>query len=195
MGLLSEISTTILQTLASLYLLIIVLRFLLQIAKADFYNPVSQFIVKATNPLLIPLRRIIPGLFGLEIPCIVLALVLQWLVIQALGFLSIGSLLPALPVLIWSIIGLVSLVLNIYFWGLLIMVIISWVAPGNPNPMLTLLNSLINPALKPIQRIIPPLGGLDLTPIFAFLLIHILRLVVNHMAQAAGLPPQLVLGI
>ena len=75
------------------------------------------------------------------------------------------------------------------------MVIISWVAPGNPNPMLTLLNSLINPALKPIQRIIPPLGGLDLTPIFAFLLIHILRLVVNHMAQAAGLPPQLVLGI
>jgi len=195
MGLLSEISTTILQTLASLYLLIIVLRFLLQIAKADFYNPVSQFIVKATNPLLIPLRRIIPGLFGLDIPCIVLALVLQWLVIQALGFLSIGSLLPALPVLIWSIIGLVSLVLNIYFWGLLIMVIISWVAPGNPNPMLTLLNSLINPALKPIQRIIPPLGGLDLTPIFAFLLIHILRLVVNHMAQAAGLPPQLVLGI
>ncbi len=195
MGLLSEISTTILQTLASLYLLIIVLRFLLQIAKADFYNPVSQFIVKATNPLLIPLRRIIPGLFGLEIPCIVLALVLQWLVIQALGFLSIGSLLPALPVLIWSIIGLASLVLNIYFWGLLIMVIISWVAPGNPNPMLTLLNSLINPALKPIQRIIPPLGGLDLTPIFAFLLIHILRLVVNHMAQAAGLPPQLVLGI
>jgi YggT family protein len=192
---LAEILVLLVSTLGSLYLTIIMLRFLFQVVRADFYNPVSQFIVKATNPLLMPLRKIIPGVGGLDLASLVLGLLFHGLVIQLLAFIYGAGIVNPLSTLIWAFTGLISLTLNIFFVALLVMIIASWIAPMSHNPLLVLIHQLVEPAMAPFRRIIPPLGGLDITPIFAFLAIQVCRILLGHFAQSVGLPPPIVLGI
>ncbi len=173
MGPMQEIGTLILQTLGSLYLMVVMLRFLLQIARADFYNPMSQFIVKATNPLVIPVRRVVPGIMGVDIASIVIAILLLFGLIELSELLLQGQLQNPLLVLIWSLIGCVGLIANIYFYGLIIMVIASWVAPQSSNPALMLVHQLIEPFMSPIRKILPDMGGIDISPIFAFLALKV----------------------
>ncbi len=195
MGALAEIGVYLVQTLASLYLLIVMLRFLFQVVRADFYNPISQFVAKATNPLLMPLRRTIPGIMGLDIASLVLALAVQCLAIQALALMLGAGLLNPLHLLVWALIGTLSLVVNIFFWGMIIMIIVSWVAPHSHNPVLMLLQQLVEPAMAPFRKLLPPMGGLDLSPIFAFLALNVVKIVISHLAAASKLPAQIVLGI
>lgn len=194
MSVFSEIGIYLVQTLGTLYLLVVLLRFLLQVARADFYNPVSQAIVKLTNPLLIPLRKVIPGVRGIDLASLVLALLVE-IVVFELIFLITGSLIPPIPVITWAALACLNLVLNIFFWGLLISIIFSWIAPYSRHPILLLLHQLMEPALAPFRRIIPSMGGLDITPIFAFLLINVLTMIVNAMAQSANMPALFLPGI
>ncbi len=187
MSTLAEIGIYIVQTLGSLYLLVVLLRFLLQIARADFYNPVSQAIVKLTNPLLIPLRKVIPGIYGIDLASLVLALLVE-IVVFELIYLILGGIIPIVPVLTWAVLGVLNLTLNIFFFGLLISIIFSWVAPHSRHPILLLLHQLMEPALAPFRRLIPPMGGLDITPIFAFLVINVLQMVVDGMGRSANMP-------
>lgn len=198
MGPLPEIGLYVLQTIGSLYLALVILRFMLQIARADFYNPISQFIVKATNPLVMPLRKVIPGLFGLDMACVVLAIVLHWALIQASAMVSGLSFLNPFNVATWAILGIVGMVLAIYKWGLLISIILSWVAPHSPNPAVLLINQLSEPILRPIRKHMPDMGGLDLSPLLAFMLIHIAGILLNSAAHSAGVGmtiSRLVIGI
>lgn len=191
---LTQVGMLLINTLVGLYLLIVVLRFLLQLARADFYNPVSQFIVKATNPPLIPLRKMIPGWGGIDIASIVLALLVQAIAIVLI--LLLNGVQPPLETILWAGIGVLSLVLKIYFWGLLITVIASWVAPSSYNPVLILINQILEPAIKPIRKIMPDMGGIDISPIVAFLLIQVLEiLVIKGLVQVSSMPSGLVLGI
>ncbi len=191
---LTQVGMLVINTLVGLYLLLVVLRFLLQLVRADFYNPVSQFIVKATNPPLIPLRKIIPGLGGIDIASLVLALLVQAIAIVLI--LLLNGIQPPVQAVLWAAIGILSLLLKIYFWGLLITVIASWVAPNSYNPVLILINQILEPAIKPVRKLMPDMGGIDISPIIAFLLIKVLEiLVVQGLAQASGMPPGLVLGI
>ena len=180
----------IIQTLGSLYLLIVLLRFILQLVRADFYNPLSQFIVKATQPLLTPLRRIIPGFAGLDLASLVLAILVQLLlmiVTLTLMGINVGGVIPQL--LVWSVIGVTSLFLKVFFFALIISVILSWVAPGSYNPGAQLVNQICEPLLAPFRRLLPNLGGLDISPIFAFLAIKLLdMLVVNNLATMTHMP-------
>ena len=125
----------VIQTLGSLYLLIVLLRFILQLVRADFYNPLSQFVVRATKPLLNPLRKIIPGFGGLDLASLVLAILVQLLLmvitLTLMGY-GVGGYL--LQLLIWSIIGVTSLFLKVFFFALIISVILSWVAPAATTP-------------------------------------------------------------
>lgn len=198
MGPLQEIGTLIIQTLGSLYLLIIMLRFLLQLARADFYNPVSQFAVKATNPLLIPIRRVIPGVFGIDLASLILALFLQFVVIELCAIIIGYSFINPLHVILWATIGVLSLTANIYFWCLLVMVISSWVAPQSTNPALMLVRQLVEPVMEPFRKIMPDMGGIDISPIFAFLVLNVIQVLIKHLAAAAGMSAavrSLVLGI
>ena len=195
MGPMAEIGTYVIQTLASLYLLIVMLRFLFQLVRADFYNPISQFVVKATNPLLMPLRKAVPGLFGIDLASLILALLVQWAAMQAVASMAGLGLLNPLQVLTWALVGVLSLTVNIFFWGMIIMIIVSWVAPQSYHPALLLLRQLVEPVMAPFRRVIPPMGGLDISPIFAFLALNVVQILIRHMAGAIGLPPQLVLGI
>ncbi|MFI8609601.1 YggT family protein [Pseudomonas sp. NPDC077649] len=183
----------IIQTLGSLYLLIVLLRFILQLVRADFYNPLSQFIVKATQPLLTPLRRVIPGIAGLDLASLVLAILVQLLLmlvtLTLMGYNAGGFLLQ---LLVWSVIGVTSLFLKVFFFALIISVILSWVAPGSYNPGAQLVNQICEPVLAPFRKLLPNLGGLDISPIFAFIAINLVdRFVIGNLAAMTGLPPML----
>ncbi|WP_111642094.1 YggT family protein [Marinimicrobium alkaliphilum] len=193
---LKEIFVYIITTLGSLYLLLVLLRFLFQAVRADFYNPISQFIAKATNPPLMPLRRAIPGVYGFDLAALVLALLIQWLIIQLVLMVNGFGFAYALHAILWSAVGILSLILSIYFWGLLITIIASWVAPFSNNPALLLVRQVIEPAMRPIRKVIPALGGIDITPIFAFMILHILNThLVAALARSVGMPRGLVLGM
>lgn len=183
------------QTLGSLYLLIVLLRFVLQWLRADFFNPVSQFVVRATQPLLKPLRRLIPGFGGFDLASLVLALLLQTLLSALMLTLSgagglVVSLLPML--LLWSLIAVLALFAKIFFFALVASVILSWVAQGSHNPGVLLVNQLCEPLLSPIRRILPNLGGLDLSPIFAFIALNLFdMLVIRNLAALTHMPMML----
>ena len=183
----------VIQTLGSLYLLIVLLRFILQLVRADFYNPLSQFIVKATQPLLTPLRRIIPGFAGLDLASLILAILVQLLLmvvtLTLMGY-NVGGFI--LQLLVWSMIGVTSLFLKVFFFALIISVILSWVAPGSYNPGAQLVNQICEPLLAPFRKLLPNLGGLDISPIFAFITINLIdRYVIGALAASTGLPPML----
>ncbi|MGY4491173.1 YggT family protein [Pseudomonas sp. TE3610] len=179
----------IIQTVGSLYLLIVLLRFVLQLVRADFYNPLSQFAVRATQPLLKPIRRIVPSLFGLDMSSLLLAIVVQLIVMGLTLLLAYGTTGNPLQLLIWSIIGVTALFLKIFFYALIISVILSWVAPGSHNPGAELVNQICEPALAPFRRILPNLGGLDISPILAFMVLKLLdMLVINNLAAMTLMP-------
>jgi YggT family protein len=180
----------IIQTLGSLYLLIVLLRFILQLVRADFYNPLSQFTLKATQPLLKPLRRIIPGLGGLDLASLVLAILVQVLLMVVIILIAgANPLAVGLQLLVWAVIAVTSLFLKIFFFAMIISVILSWVAPGSYNPGAQLVNQICEPLLAPFRRLIPNLGGLDISPIFAFIALNLLdRFVIGNLAAMSGMP-------
>ena len=179
----------VLQTLGSLYLLIVLLRFVLQLVRANFYNPLCQFAVKATQPLLKPLRRVIPSLFGLDMSSLVLAILVQLALMALTLLLTYGTTGNFIQLLIWAIIGVTALFLKIFFFALIISVILSWVAPGSHNPGAELVNQICEPALAPFRRIVPNLGGLDISPILAFLVLKLIdMLVINNLAAMTMMP-------
>ncbi len=170
-------ATFLIETLFGLYILLVMLRFLLQWARADFYNPVSQFIVKATQPALIPLRKFIPGFGGLDTAALVFMVILKlvelWLVT---GLLGMSPQIGGLAML--SVAELLSLLINVFIFSILIQVIISWVNPGMHNPVMGLLHSLTEPLLGPARRVIPPISGLDLSPIIVIIVLQLASMLV-----------------
>ncbi|MHC8317287.1 YggT family protein [Pseudomonas sp. LB3P31] len=191
---LNDAAVFIIKTLGSLYLLIVLLRFILQLVRANFYNPLCQFIVKATQPLLKPLRRVIPSMFGLDMSSLVLALIVQMVLIAVILSLK-GFMVDWVLLVPWSLIALFSLFLNILFYAMIISVILSWVAPGSHNPGAELVAQITEPVLAPFRRIIPNLGGLDISPIFAFIVIQLLQSWLIPRLAYFALMPQGLLGL
>jgi len=167
----------LIQTLFGLYVGAIMIRFLLALARADFYNPISQFLVKVTNPPLVPLRRIIPSLGGVDLASVILMLALQSAEIMLIAAIK-GFGIHPFGLIVLSIGGLLSLLLQIYFFTILIQVILSWVSPGGHNPAISLLYSLNEPLLRRARRILPAMHGFDLSPILVMILLQLLTILV-----------------
>lgn len=179
-----DLGTFLIGTVFSLYIMLVMLRFLLAWVRADFYNPISQAIVKLTNPPLVLLRRIVPPVGRVDAAALVLMLVLQicelWLIIM-IGGLSAKF---ALVVLV-AIVKLLKLALYIYIGSIFIQVIISWISPGTYNPIAALTASLTDPLMRPLRRVIPPAGVIDFTPmIMLFLLFIVLRVLSYYFPYA-----------
>jgi len=191
----NEIITYLMQTLLSLLLLAMLLRFLLQLVRADFYNPISQFLAKVTNPLVLPLRKIIPSYANLDLASLLLALLLQMAGIATLLLLNGVGLPSIVQLLVWSALGITGLLVNIYFFALLAMIILSWVAPGSKNPAIYLLYQITEPVMAPLRKVLPSMGGLDFSPILVFILINVIQIGLRHIANSAGLYPGLVFGL
>ncbi|WP_085630048.1 MULTISPECIES: YggT family protein [unclassified Pseudomonas] len=188
---LNDAAIFVIQTLGSLYLLVVLMRFILQLVRANFYNPLCQFVVKATQPLLKPLRRFIPSLFGLDMSSLVLALVVQMLLFAVILLLS-GYKVDVLFLVPWALIGIFALFLKILFWAMIISVVLSWVAPGSHNPGAELVQQITEPVLAPFRRLVPNLGGLDISPIFAFIVLQLLQSwLIPRLAYYALMPREL----
>lgn len=174
------------QTLLGLFLIAMLLRFLLQLVRADFYNPISQFIVKLTNPLVLPLRAVIPGYAGIDFASLVLVLFLQMAGIALVFLLSQGAVPPLPSLIIGAVLGVVALLVQFYFFALLAMIILSWVAQGSRHPAILLLYQVTEPVMAPFRKLLPAMGGLDFSPIIVFILINVIQIVIRHMAAAVG---------
>lgn len=170
-------------TAFSLYILALMLRFLLQTVRADFFNPISQFLVRVTSPVLNPLRRVIPSAGGIDIAAIVLMLVLQLVALYLIFLLAYGQPPPLGPLALESVGRLLSLVLNLYTVLILVGVVISWVNPTASHPGLNLLYQLTGPVMRPIRSVLPDMGGIDLSPLVALVLIHLVRMLVVYPLQ------------
>jgi YggT family protein len=176
----------LIQIIFGSYALVVLLRFLLQLFRADFHNPISQFVVKVTSPVLKPMRRFIPGVSGMDISSLVLAWLVKSLEL-ALTLLVTGIGGQFLSAFLWSLPELIALAINLFLIAIFIQVILSWVGTGGYNPAASLLYSLTEPLLGPARRIIPPLGGLDLSPMLVIVGLVLLKMLL--------LPPiQVLLG-
>lgn len=166
-------------TLISLYVTAVLLRLLLQWVRADFYNPVCQFLVKVTSPVLVPMRRVIPAIGRLDTASVVLMLVLESISIwfmSLLGPLEWGI----AQIVLFAAISLVAMLLWTYFILIIAMVILSWVGGGVRHPIVPLIYQLTEPVLRPLRRVIPPIGGIDLSPLFALVIIRFLLLLLGR---------------
>ena len=180
-GYFSDAGLFLVDTVLGLYILIVLLRFLFQLTGVDFYNPISQFIVKASNPPLSRLRRVVPGLWGIDFAAVVLLIVLAGARIGITALL-IGHTPQLAGVLVLSIAELLKLAVYIMVFSIFIRALLSWISMGRSNPILQLLSTFTEPLMAPARRIIPATGGLDLSPIIVFIvLMLVLKLLVQPL--------------
>ncbi|WP_110685823.1 YggT family protein [Salinicola aestuarinus] len=180
-------------TLASVYLFVLMLRFLLQFSQADYYNPMSQGVVKATQPVVAPLQKLLRPVGRFDVATLFAGFLLKALVIILVFQLAGFGMPPLQGLLLAAVAGVLNAILKIYFFALIIMIILSWVAPQASHPGALLVMQIVEPIMAPVRRVIPSLGMIDLSPIVVFIAINLLDgLVVGSLARAAGLPGALV---
>ncbi|MEO8465845.1 MAG: YggT family protein [Gammaproteobacteria bacterium] len=158
----------LIRTIADLYLLMFLLRFILQWVRASYANPLSQLVQRVTSPLVVPARRVLPSVAGLDIPTLVVLIVLEGLVTFLLLAIAHYPLsIPGLLVLI--ALRLVSLTLWFYSMALFVYVLLSWFGDRGGGPMGSVLAEIVEPLLRPVRRVVPPIAGLDLSPLLVML--------------------------
>ncbi|MDO9048021.1 MAG: YggT family protein [Methylobacter sp.] len=166
----------VIDSLFSLYILAVLLRFLLQWCGADFYNPISQFLVKATHPPLKLLRRFVPSIGKIDTSSLVLVLSLQMLADFSILLLKgVAINIGALTIL--SLTQLVSLLINIFIYAVFARAILNWINPGSFNAASSILHSLTEPVLNLCRKFIPDMGGIDLSPLAALMLLQLAKMV------------------
>jgi YggT family protein len=177
----------VVSTLVDLYVITFFLRLVLQWVRADFRNPLAQFIVRVTNPVVLPLRRVIPAIGGLDTATILGMLAVQSLATAILVPLAcLGGAEPG-QVLSLALLRLAHLILRTYSLLMLVYVVMSWIGSGTYNPAARILADIVEPVLAPFRRLIPTIGGLDISPVFAFIAIEFLNRALPSGAAFAGL--------
>ena len=173
---LNEPLVFLVEILFGIYITVVMLRFFFQLLRADFYNPVSQAIVKITNPPLRILRRIIPSIGKIDTSSLVLMLVLQY-VSFILIMLIVGAKFLPVTLLYLSLVELFNHAFNIFIFAIILLAILSWISsPHHHNPLAPLLEQLTRPIMRPARRLIPPTGGIDLRPMIALIALFFFKL-------------------
>jgi YggT family protein len=165
----------VLHTLFSLLAAVFLLRIAMPLVRADFRNPIGQAVLQVTNPLVMPLRRLLPPVGRVDVASIA-ALLLVQLAGTALIRLAAGAGLAPVPLVAGALVGLARTILQLYFWLVLVHVLLSWVAPGQYGAGIQLVHRLCEPLLRPVRRVIPPLGAFDLSPMFVLIGLQALQL-------------------
>jgi YggT family protein len=168
----------LIDTAFSLYLMVMILRLWLQLVRADFYNPFSQFVVKATNPLVLPLRRVIPSLGRLDTATLLLAYSIMLVKLLVLQLIQFGQ-IALVPSLVLSVVFLVKEMLTLLFWILVIRALLSWFSQGR-SPVEYVMHQLTEPLLRPVRSILPPLGGLDLSVLVVLIGLQFLNILFSN---------------
>ena len=180
-GYFADAGLFLIDTVLGLYILIVLLRFLFQLLQADFYNPLSQFIVKASNPPLTRLHKLVPSLWGIDLAAIVLLLILEALRLS-LTVLILGHTPSVSGLLILSIGELLKMAVYVVVFSIFVRALLSWVSNGTRNSLARLLGSFTEPLLAPARRLLPATGGLDLSPMIVFIVLMLaLKLVIQPL--------------
>jgi YggT family protein len=168
----------IIETIASLFTFVLLLRFWLPWVGADFRNPISQGILKATSPLVNPLRRFVPSIGRIDTATVLVAFLLQAITVIAV-LLIMG--VPVLPkfVVVAATFELLTLSLRMFTFAIILRIVLSWIAPNTYNPATAIIADLTDPILRPLRRYIPPMGGFDVSPIFAIILLGALSILLE----------------
>ncbi|WP_070964562.1 YggT family protein [Vibrio sonorensis] len=173
--------TFLLSTLFDLYIMVVLLRIWLQAARADFYNPFSQFVVKATQPVVAPLRRVIPSIGSLDLATILFAYVLCVLKFVSLNLVaSGGSVGFDSAFLLIGFLSLIKAAGKLLFWVLLLRAILSWVSQGR-SPIEYVFHQLTEPMLAPVRKILPAMGGFDLSVLVLFIALQFINFLVGDL--------------
>lgn len=186
----------LIQTFVGMYFILVMVRFLMQASRVDYYNPLCQGIVKMTDPPIKPMKRIMPTVRGVDFATLLVAFIIQLASISLI--MTIKGSYPFHPLYIgWSLLGIFSTILDVYFFALIIMVIASWIAPYSSHPALSLVTQLTEPLCAPARKLLPPMGGLDFSIILVFVAITLIDnyLVVQPIAYMLGIPRGLIIGL
>lgn len=172
---LDNASIFLVSTLFDLIIFIFIARLVLVGVRADYYNPISQFINRATQTVVGYSRTFLPNVKNIETATLVIVLVLEVVKFCLLGLILFGHVNP-LGILLLALADFCKTLLNLFFYAILLRAVMSWVQPGY-SPISVLLDQITNPCMRPFQRIVPPLGGVDITPIFVMILLQLLIIV------------------
>ena len=168
----------IVNAVTSLYLLVLLLRFWMPLLQADFRNPLAQGILRLTSPLVVPVRRVVPPLGRLDTATVLVAFVIQTVTVFLL-LIIVGQTAGFVPIAATAVVKLVVLSINLFVYAIFIRVILSWVAQGAYNPATAIITTLTEPVLRPFRRVLPAMGGFDLSPILAIILLLAATIVIN----------------
>jgi len=161
-------------TLFDLYLMVVILRFWLQLTRADFYNPFSQFVVKATQPVIAPMRRLLPSIGRIDTSSLVLALIVVLVKMLVLTLIA-GAAVDIVTLLLFSVISVIKQAGVLLFWMLIIRAVLSWFNQGN-NPVIMIMTQLTEPILAPVRKVVPVIGGLDLSVLVVFIAMNFINM-------------------
>ena len=165
-------------TIIDLYIAAIMLRLLLQWVRADFYNPLCQFLVKVTNPVLVPARRVIPSAGRLDTASVVVMFLLELLQLLIISQLSQAG-FELQFMLLFSLRKLLVTLLMTYFVLIIARVIVSWIGSQSRHPLIPLIYQLTEPVLRPFSKLVPPISGIDLSPLIALIALRFLLLLLG----------------
>ena len=189
----------ILGILFNLYAVIVAVRFVMQIVRADYYNPLAQAVVKLTDPLLIPLRRFIPSIKKYDTASLVLIFTVLFLKILLFKVLALGGVpvigsafivsdLPLVKMVLLALLDVLHQFFNVFIYALIIQAILSWIPNSGGNPVQAMVAAIGAPVLRPMRNIIPPLGGIDLTVFFTIIGLFAIRIfLIGTLRQLFGL--------
>ncbi len=192
----SQALFSVLSAVTGILVFFLVIRLILQLVRANYYNPISQGINRFSAPLLAPTSRLIPDVGSLSLNTLVIAVLIQSVAAYGLALFFYSAALNPAMVLVWSLVSIVGMVLKVFFFALIVMIILSWVAPQANHPGAELVFQVTEPVMAPVRRVMPELGGLDLSPIAVFLLIQFIENgALRPLAAALRVPGQLFFGI
>lgn len=179
----------ILGILFNLYATVVAVRFVMQVVRADYYNPLAQAVVKVTDPLLKPLRRVVPSIKQYDTASLLLCFGVLFLKLIIFKYLSLGAVpaiglnglfgqLPVAKLGILAILDVIHQFFNVFIYALIIQAILSWIPNAGGNPVQGLVSSISEPILRPLRNLIPPIGGIDLTVFFTIIGLFAIRIFV-----------------
>ena len=197
MGAGTEISLYLIRNLGAFLLLLVVVRGVMHASRVNFFNPLSQLVVRLTNPLLSPLRTLLPATGRVDWATWVLAIAIQVMILVAIALIAgeRWTLPDPLVLLLWGVVGVLGLLVNFYFFALIAMIVVSWIAPGSRHSAIELIWQISEPVMAPFRTLLPNMGGIDFSPILVFVTLNVLQIALRHLAMSVGLPTGLVFGI
>ena len=155
--------------LLTIYLYVLILRFVMQLVRADFRNQIAHAVLIVTNALIMPLRKILPPVGKVDTSSVIAILIVAALIVAAAPLILQGAALDPITWIRWTLLLIARSFITFYTVAIIIYVILGWVLPPGYSPPMALLASVCEPVLAPVRRLIPPIGGIDFSPLWVSL--------------------------